>query len=70
MLPAAAWAGGSLLFGVALTVRKGDYATLLAGPAAMIMHLAWSTGFWAQLLTHGGQRGVDDLLAPSKHAAP
>jgi succinoglycan biosynthesis protein ExoA len=70
MVPALAWALGSLTFGVVLTVRKGDGATLLAGPVAMIMHLAWSAGFWAQLMTHGGRRSVGDLLAPSRHAAP
>jgi len=57
-----------LTFGVALTVRKGDSATLLAGPAAMIMHLAWSTGFWTQLVAHGG-RGDGELMAPSKPTA-
>jgi succinoglycan biosynthesis protein ExoA len=69
MVPAFAWALSALAFGVALTVRKGDGATLLAGPAAMIMHLAWSAGFWTQLVTHGGRRSVGELLASSKHAA-
>lgn len=67
-VPALAWTFLSLTFGLALTVRRGDGATLLAGPAAMIMHLAWSAGFWSQLATHGRRRGVGSSLA--KHAAP
>lgn len=47
-LPAAGWAllcqGWGL--GLALKARRGDVA--LAGSAAMIMHLAWSAGYWKQ----------------------
>jgi succinoglycan biosynthesis protein ExoA len=66
--PALAWALGGLGFGAALAVLKGDAAVLLAGPAAMVMHLAWSAGFWSQLLTHGRQRCVEKLLASPRHA--
>lgn len=68
-VPALAWALSSLTFGLALTVRKGDGATLLAGPAAMIMHLAWSTGFWTQLAVGGGGHRAGEVVAPSKPAA-
>lgn len=69
-VPALAWAVGALSFGAVLALLQGDAAVLLAGPAAMIMHLAWSTGFWTQLLTHSAQRGVDKLFAPPRHAVP
>jgi len=67
-LPALAWAVGTLSFGALLALRKGDAAVLMAGPAAMTMHLAWSTGFWAQLLTHDHQRSVEKLLTPPRRA--
>jgi len=67
-LPALAWGLVALGYGAVLALLKGDMAVLLAGPAAMIMHLAWSTGFWTQLLTHGGQRWVEKVLAPPRQA--
>jgi len=47
--PAAIWAGTALTWGLVLSARRRDTAVLMAGPAAMIMHLAWSLGFWMQL---------------------
>ena len=49
-LPALAWAGLSLAYGLVLGVRRRDAFSSASGVAAMIMHLAWSAGFWAQLL--------------------
>jgi succinoglycan biosynthesis protein ExoA len=66
--PALVWASTALSFGGLLAARKRDPCALLAGPAAMIMHLAWSTGFWAQLFCHAGERDVSDLLALPRHA--
>jgi hypothetical protein len=34
----------------------------------MIMHLAWSAGFWTQLACHSGERAVADLLAVPRHS--
>lgn len=48
-IPALTWAAVALTYGVVLAARARDPAVLLSGPAAMIMHLAWSAGFWAQL---------------------
>ena len=48
-IPALVWAVAALGYGVALAARKRDAALLMSGPAAMIMHLAWSAGFWKQL---------------------
>lgn len=49
-LPAISWAGLSLTFGLALGLGRRDAATALSGLPAMIMHLAWSAGFWVALL--------------------
>jgi len=48
-VPALIWAAVALGYGLALGARQKDAAVLLSGPAAMIMHLAWSLGFWLQL---------------------
>ncbi|WP_108658701.1 glycosyltransferase family 2 protein [Acuticoccus kandeliae] len=49
-LPAALWAGGSLLAGVLMGAKARSACVAFAGPAAMIMHFAWSIGFWEGLL--------------------
>ena len=51
--PATLWAIACLGFGLLLAVRRRDPWGVLAGPAAMIMHAAWSFGAWRQRLTHG-----------------
>ncbi|MFD2239251.1 glycosyltransferase family 2 protein [Aureimonas populi] len=48
-VPAAAWVAACLLGGLAGFARTRKVEALLAGVAAMIMHLGWSLGFWAQL---------------------
>jgi succinoglycan biosynthesis protein ExoA len=48
-VPALVWAATALACGAVLAGRQKDRAVLLSGPAAMIMHLAWSLGFWMQL---------------------
>jgi succinoglycan biosynthesis protein ExoA len=50
-IPALLWIAAALGYGALLGLRKKDPAAFLSGPAAMIMHLAWSAGFWAQLFT-------------------
>lgn len=44
-LPAAIWAGICLIGGAGLALRHRRLAVLMAGPAAMAMHLGWGTGF-------------------------
>lgn len=51
--PAALWAIACLAFGLLLAIRRRDAWGLLAGPAAMIMHAAWSFGAWRQRLVQG-----------------
>jgi succinoglycan biosynthesis protein ExoA len=56
--PALVWAATALSYGLLLGVRGRDPAVLMSGPAAMIMHLAWSLGFWMQLgawIARGGR---------------
>ena len=60
-VPALVWAATALSYGLALGVRTRDPAALLSGPAAMIMHLAWSAGFWLQLVAN---RPAPEPVAP------
>lgn len=46
-LPAAVWALVCLLGGVLLALRSRRWPVLMAGPAAMAMHLGWGSGFLA-----------------------
>lgn len=49
--PALAWACISLTAGLLLALRKRSKCTLGAGIAMMIMHAAWSCGFWSQIVS-------------------
>jgi succinoglycan biosynthesis protein ExoA len=49
-IPAGVWALACLGYGVALAARERDPCVLASGPAAMIMHLAWSLGYWRERL--------------------
>lgn len=49
-LPAVLWATACLGYGAWLAIGRGERRGLLAAVSAMIMHLAWSAGFWQQLL--------------------
>lgn len=49
-VPALVWAATALGYGLALALKARDPAVLLSGPAAMIMHLGWSLGFWRQTI--------------------
>jgi succinoglycan biosynthesis protein ExoA len=73
LVPALVWAALSLGYGLALGARSRDPAVLLAGPAAMIMHLGWSLGFWMQLaawLARGGGRPAPGLPAKPAPTVP
>nr|WP_310071247.1 glycosyltransferase family 2 protein [Phyllobacterium sp. 1468] len=48
-VPAALWMGICLGYGVWLAIGERNPYGPLASVSAMIMHLAWSTGFWLQL---------------------
>lgn len=57
-VPALAWAGLCIAYGLMLAVDRREPAAAASGPAAMVIHLAWSLGFWRQLLAGlaGGRR--------------
>ncbi|WP_410218124.1 glycosyltransferase family 2 protein [Paracoccus sp. (in: a-proteobacteria)] len=47
--PFMVWALACLAYSIVAGLRTGKVEALLAGFAAMIMHLGWSTGFWLQI---------------------
>ncbi|HEV2533301.1 glycosyltransferase family 2 protein [Phenylobacterium sp.] len=72
-IPALVWMLAALAFGVALGAKQKDRAVLLSGPAAMIMHLGWSLGFWMQLgtwLAHGAGRPAAGASMQTAAVAP
>ncbi|MDE2485977.1 MAG: glycosyltransferase family 2 protein [Alphaproteobacteria bacterium] len=65
-VPALFWAMVTLAYGAALGFRQRDAAVLMSGPAAMIMHLGWSLGFWLQLLAWAAKGGRAGSKAESR----
>lgn len=57
-VPVVAWAFLCLAYGAWMAVRDRNPDGILAAVAAMIMHAAWSTGFWLELLGGGKRRAV------------
>jgi succinoglycan biosynthesis protein ExoA len=45
-MPISLWAGVCFGYGIMLGIRGRSAASAMAGQAAMIMHMAWSIGFW------------------------
>jgi succinoglycan biosynthesis protein ExoA len=50
LAPAASWAALCLVLGFRLCIRTRDACVAMSGPAAMIMHLGWSAGFWREMI--------------------
>lgn len=50
LLPVGMWAALCLGYGAWIAIRQRDPWGPLAGFAAMVMHLAWSAGFWLQVI--------------------
>ena len=48
-VPALCWAFVAIAFGIYLAVKAKSASVALSGPAAMVMHLAWSAGYWSQI---------------------
>jgi len=46
-IPFLAWVMLCVIYGTWLTYRTEDFALVLSGPAAMMMHFSWSLGFWS-----------------------
>lgn len=53
-LPALAWGLGCVAGGLVVGASLGVRAALLVSLAVAIMHLAWSLGFWRQILASSG----------------
>lgn len=51
LLPIAAWAGICLVYGLVTALREHTPQLALMGVSIMVMHLAWSAGFWRELLS-------------------
>jgi len=56
--PLALWVLGCGAAGTSLAVAGRDPRLALGGPAAGLMHLAWSLGFWSGLLRRGPARAT------------
>lgn len=50
IVPASVWALICLGYGALMAIGQRNPYGMLAGFSAMVMHLAWSAGFWLQLL--------------------
>lgn len=55
IVPASLWALICLGYGALMAIAQRNPDGMLAGFSAMVMHLAWSLGFWLQLLFSRGQ---------------
>ncbi|BCH23915.1 glycosyltransferase family 2 protein [Mesorhizobium sp. L-8-3] len=51
IVPASLWALICLGYGALMAIAQRNPDGMLAGFSAMVMHLAWSLGFWQQLLS-------------------
>ena len=49
-LPALLWAVGCLLAGGMFVIVRAEPCSVFSGVAAMVMHFAWSLGYWSGLL--------------------
>lgn len=60
LIPAAAWAALCMGYGLVLGLGGGHSHAPLIGVSAMVMHFAWSLGFWLQVFTprRGGGRSA------------
>jgi succinoglycan biosynthesis protein ExoA len=67
-LPAACWASACLLYGL-VRGRNGERCAMLAGYPAMVMHLAWSLGYWRQLLGGPAPGAFHSSLGVPAHSA-
>jgi succinoglycan biosynthesis protein ExoA len=51
-IPCLIWTAICLSYSVLLAIKAKDPTIALSGPAAMIMHVGWSLGFWHELIVH------------------
>jgi succinoglycan biosynthesis protein ExoA len=60
-LPLLLWSAACILWGAWLGFRSRSGCETLSGFAAMIMHAAWSLGFWRECVGRGLTNGSDPL---------
>jgi succinoglycan biosynthesis protein ExoA len=65
-VPALIWCALCLVFGPVAGRQGGVKSAAMTGFAAMVMHLAWSVGFWRQVLAERSGAQSENLW----HAAP
>jgi succinoglycan biosynthesis protein ExoA len=58
LIPVGVWVAACLGYGVWLALAERNPYGPLAGVSAMVMHLAWSAGFWMQLALSWKRRAV------------
>jgi succinoglycan biosynthesis protein ExoA len=71
-LPAVSWGALCLLFGAKLGMRLGLRGGVFAAAAAMTIHMAWSIGFWWELLSrirHGSSAAFNAVATAGDTAS-
>lgn len=56
-LPVVIWLCACLIGGAIVAIRRGQPFLSLTGPVAAIMHVTWSTGFWAAVIRQPPRSG-------------
>lgn len=57
------WTAICVVYGFSLAFRQRDPLIALSGPCAMTMHLAWSLGFWEEIITTAWRRFVSGFVS-------
>lgn len=75
LLPFLLYGGACLLWGAIMAYQSRDAALLLAGPAGLVMHMSWASGFLVRLAEYrlpglvNGVRALIDRLRPAGQKA-
>lgn len=64
--PAIVWATACCGWSVAKGAAERNLAAAMAGPSAMLMHAAWSFGFWSELVRAAAKRFSTRLTASAE----
>jgi succinoglycan biosynthesis protein ExoA len=71
-VPASAWLFACLSYGLILGIRKKDICAAASGYAAIVMQLAWSLGYWLEVIPTGthARLAAGVIHKPCKRPAP
>lgn len=58
LIPLGLWIAACVGYGLWMAIGQKNPYGPLAAFSAMVMHLAWSTGFWLELLKFRGRKAV------------